>query len=459
MTRAHPPSLWRLWILAALLAYLLVHVLLAAADMPGASDDFVPQWTLAHLAATGHRAESYDFPTQVEFMKSSDLPAHQLTGLDQPHMKNIGVCPYPPTFCVLYAPVCWLPFDQAAMVLYFASIGLALVAAWAIGCSTAGRLSALPAALALPIATNVLSVLLLGQEHWQTMVLSALGLAVILAAVIGQVTGRTASVLTAAIVILSYPGTDHALHLGQNSHLTLALWALGWRELVRRRDLAAGLWWGLLAYKVHWLLAVGWVPLVAGRPRVLVGMAASAGTLALAATALLGPAAWGRWLSQVAAIDRVYATDPLFQQELLPLGCDLRSISMRYFPHSVGRIAGWAVLVAVAVMTAVWYRRRPNADPAGREGAGLLFASGLTAAHLYYYDETVFVLPLLVLWSYRAVLAWWQFITLIGLTVGYYFGVRYMLGPGPLAGPPVWTLAVVALWVLSLTMKTEGSVS
>ena len=42
----------------------------------------------------------------------------------------------------------------------------------------------------------------------------------------------------------------------------------------------AGLWWGLLAYKVHWLLAVGWVPLVIGRRRVLLGMAVSAGLLA-----------------------------------------------------------------------------------------------------------------------------------------------------------------------------------
>ena len=50
-------------------------------------------------------------------------------------------------------------------------------------------------------------------------------------------------------------------------------------------------------------------------------------------------------------------------------------------------------LAAVAVLTTIWYRRRPNADAAGAEGAGLLFASGLTAAHLYYYDETVFLLP------------------------------------------------------------------
>src|SRR5207248_5904148 len=115
-----------------------------------------------------------------------------------------------------------------------------------------------------------------------------IGIAVVAAVVFGNVTGRVAGMLTAAVVILCYPGTEYALHLGQNSHLTLAVLALGWRAFVRRQDVIAGLWWGLLAYKVHWLLAVGWVPLVVGRPRVLLGMAASAGALALAATALLG---------------------------------------------------------------------------------------------------------------------------------------------------------------------------
>src|SRR5439155_2355763 len=110
-----------------------------------------------HLAATGRRADAYDFDTQVAFLKSLGLPGHRLAGLDQPHMKGIGVCPYPPTFAVLYAPVCRLPFDRAALVVYFAAIGLALVAAWAIGDATGGRLTGLPAALVLPFATAVQS--------------------------------------------------------------------------------------------------------------------------------------------------------------------------------------------------------------------------------------------------------------------------------------------------------------
>ena len=51
---------------------------------------------------------------------------------------------------------------------------------------------------------------------------------------------------------------------------------------------------------------------------------------------------------------------------------------------------------------------QPAVDPAGAQGPALLFASGLTVAHLYYYDETVFLLPLLVLWSHRSALGRWR---------------------------------------------------
>jgi hypothetical protein len=352
-----------------------------------------------------------------------------------------------------------MAFDPAALTVYFISIALALVAAAAINRATAGRLSGLPAAIALPFYSGIQSALLIAQDSWWITAFASLGIAVAAAVAFGRLAGRWIGWLVAATAILCYPGVGSTLHLGQNSLLTLALLALGWQDLVRRRDLMAGLWWGLLVYKIHWLLAVGWVPLAIGRPRVWLGMAASAGAFVLAATVFLGPAAWSRWAWQIVAVDHAYATDPEFREFLLILGCDLRSVSLRLFhTPTVGRIVGWTALAAVAAATSVWYRRRPTADPAGPEGAGLLFASGLTAAHLYYYDETVFLLPLLVLWSQRAGLAWWQFVTLIVLTAAYYAAARYvvMLSTA-FEGPPIQTICVLALWMLSLTVKSKGS--
>jgi hypothetical protein len=161
-------------------------------------------------------------------------------------------------------------------------------------------------------------------------------------------------------------------------------------------------------------------------------------------------------------VDRVFAYDPEFRATALTLAGDLRNVTIRYLPPGIGaRVAGWVLLAAVAVVTTVWYRRRAAGGPAGRAGAALLFASGLTVPHLYFYDETVFLLPLLVLWSHRAALAGWRFVVLIVLTAGFYLAPKAIFAVpwGPSGPPPLMTLAAVALWLLSLLVRTEGSVS
>ena len=107
MVGSAPPRLsdWRLILAALVAAFMMVDALLAGQEMGGASDDFVPQWVLPHLAATLRSADAYDFDTQAEFMREYGFPPHRLSGLDEPHMKGIGVCPYPPTYAVLFAPL------------------------------------------------------------------------------------------------------------------------------------------------------------------------------------------------------------------------------------------------------------------------------------------------------------------------------------------------------------------
>lgn len=405
--RARPRlPVWRLLPLALALAYALADIGLESLRTDGAFRDLVPQWTLAHLAATGHGADAYDFDTQAAFLNSLGLPGH-LTYflLRMPYVVGIGVCPYPPTFAALYAPLGLLPFQTAGLVNYFGSTALALVTAGVVSRAVGGRVSA----------------------------------------------------LTAAVAILFYPEFEVVLFEGQNSLVTLAVWALGWERFVRGRDLPAGLWWGLLSYKPHWLLAVGWVPLVVGRPRVLLGMAASAGALALAGTALVGPHAWVRWLEEAAALDRVFAYDPYFRETGLLLTCDLRRVAVRYLPPGgAAQAVGWVLLAAVVGVTAAWYRRRGGGDPAGPAGAGLLFASGLSAPHLFFYDEVVFLLPLLVLWSHRAAPGRWGFVTLIALTAGFYAAPKYAMITS-WTGPPVQALAAVALWLFSLWQFRDAS--
>ena len=59
MTRPRCPPPWRLIALAVVFAYVLIDVLLAAADLPGASDDLLPQSARrggSELGAAVHRA-------------------------------------------------------------------------------------------------------------------------------------------------------------------------------------------------------------------------------------------------------------------------------------------------------------------------------------------------------------------------------------------------------------------
>jgi hypothetical protein len=395
------------------------------------SDDLLPQWTIARLAVTGHRADSYSFPLQKALIES-EIPQPRTSFLDSPHINDIGVSPYPPTMVVLYAPLGLLSCEAAGQVAYVASLVLALAAAVAIAGATRG----------------------------------------------------TVSGFAGAAAILVYPGCAFNLALGQNAMLTLALLSIGWCATARRWDWSAGIAWGLLAYKPHWWVAVFWLPLVLRRWRIVLAMAATAGVLAAVGTLWLGPEAWTRWLAQVRAQDVVAYTDDVFRQIVLGMACDLRGVINRYMPHSdLARPIGWCALGLVGVLgillTSRSWRRPASALENEPAAPAWLFTVVLVAPYVYYYDECVALLPLLILWSQRANMNRWQLGLLAGLTLGYYCALPYMLyrdpGWAPLApegipqslvprqpgwlGGPNWSLLnVLGLWGLSLTIR-ERTVS
>ncbi len=371
----------------------------------GHHNDFLTHWTLAHLAVTGHGADSYDFATQAALLRRT-IPADKIEWLNAPHINGVGVSPYPPVMVVLYAPFGLLPPRQAALAFNAMSVGLAVVAGILIARSVNGRVRAL------------------------TCVASA----------------------------VFHPGLFVSVALAQNAIVTLTLWSAGWLLLVRRRDFAAGLVWGVLIYKVHWIVAVGWVPAILGRPRALTGMATSALTLCGVATAWLGPEAWLRWRDQVAVMQSAYH-ESFFRDKLLPLCCDLRGVTARYLPEAWARPLGWTALAAIGGTTVLLYlwRRgwRLGAEADTSSAPMLLFASGLVVPYMFYYDTTAFLLPLVSLWSYRAGFGWVKLALCALLTVGYFCGVAVLSEYSALPWP---TIAVVGLWFVSLTVgaKTTG---
>jgi hypothetical protein len=86
-----------------------------------------------------------------------------------------------------------------------------------------------------------------------------------------------------------------------------------------------------------------------------------------------------------------------------------------------------------------------------------LFGSGLSVPHMFFYDQMVFLLPLLVLWSHRDVLGWRGMSVLVLLTAGFYAAPKLMFAWSWMFDVPVLTLAIVALWAFSLLAVREAS--
>lgn len=421
-------AIWRVLLGCLLVAILTTYHLVELNDTNAHAEDFLPHWTLARLAYLKQGPNSYDYSTQVALLKA-EIPPHKATLVESEHIRNIGVSPYPPPMVVLYAPLGQFSYDVAAKVIFCIMLTLVFVAAGAIAGATAGRIG----------------------------------------------------FLTASIAILLYPGQAYNLLLGQNALVTLTLFSLGWCGLVKRWDAVAGFAWGMLIYKPHWFVAVLWLPILLRRWRVVGFMVLSAGWLAGLATIWLGVESWSRWLTQVRALDAVTFTSQWFREWLLGMATDLRGVLNRYMPGSdIARPLGWlalAIVGAIGIMTTRRAMRRP-AEPLDQEMASpaWLATACMIIPYSYYYDQCVVLLPLLVAWSLRSRLSYWQLGLLAIITVGYYVSLPVMMhrdsGPFELlydtnkipawmqprpagwnGGPPWATIAAGALWLLTLTFR------
>jgi hypothetical protein len=402
---------------------LLVFYIGSAHRTSGHQKDFLSQWTLAHLAATGEAADIYD-PEAQERVAEANLPAGMYVE-EHWFLEGVGISPYPPIMVLLYWPLGFLPVVTAQWVVAELSVLFAVVAAWSIAAST----------------------------------------------------NRKAGVRTALIAILLYPGFNYSFALGQNAIATLALLSLGWCALCRSNGLACGVSWALLAYKPQWVVAVGWLPAAlfprnavgleasthsegttreqkaSGRSTILHAYLALAATLALLAllvTLLFGPGIWSAWWERMQAFSSFYSGKP----EQLGKAIDLRAMAWRYLPESIARPAGWAALAAVALISGFRYSRvardRPS-DPTSLAAVVLVFAACLISPYSMYYDASVFLLPVLLLWSHRTGMSPPQRWTLGILSVGFYLAMLiHGNRPDSWQAPSIQTIVVLALWCLSI---------
>lgn len=181
------------------------------------------------------------------------------------------------------------------------------------------------------------------------------------------------------VALVSFPAAFLTVALGQNSFLTTALFG-GALLVLDRRPILAGVMFGALCYKPHFLLLVP-VALLAGRYWLTIA-AAAVTSLALAGLSLaaFGVATWQAWLTNTLLAQSVFETGRVGFYHLVSLFGAVRLVGGG--TTLAMAVQAVALLIAAAAVAVVWYRR---ADMAIR-AATLIAATLVALPVILFYD-------------------------------------------------------------------------
>jgi hypothetical protein len=255
---------------------------------------------------------------------------------------------------------------------------------------------------------------------------------------------------------LAFPGTFQNLIHGQNGFLSALLLGAGLLVL-DQAPIVAGLLFGLLSYKPHFVILMP-LALVAGRRwRALLSLMVSSGCLLLASVLVWGADVWAAFRHDLPSVLQILETGKLGANVL---------VSTAKMPtlYSAVLLAGGALWLAqilqVALMLAtaglvvwVWSRRT---SPAVRS-AVLVLCILLFPPYAFIYDLTILALPLAWLgWEgYRE--GW-----LPGERAGLFLGfltpilVPILAKTLNLQSTPLVLLMLLALALRRMLLKTAG---
>jgi len=254
-----------------------------------------------------------------------------------------------------------------------------------------------------------------------------------------------------------------ALIIGHTTVLLLFLFTLIFVSLQRGQDFRAGVFLGLGLFKFPIVLPFALICLLRSRWKLMAGFAAAASLLGVLSFIAVGPTAVRSYVNLL--IDIIYNPN---KPAYISMRAWKQMPTLRGFfaAFLTGRLVPLQIGVLVAVTAALisfmaWRWRQQDRRPGGNSLA-LMFAAALTvsvvtAPHLYIYDLTLMLLPMLLVigssqWSEESV----QRRVLIAVMVILYippvyllllrWHAMYLLAPA---------LAAFALAAISLAGKTE----
>ncbi len=384
-------SRWAPWFTAVTIAVAIAYVYMAR--LPGLYDkDWVHLWTAGRMVATGQGAALYEPALHYAILQETyggDVPSGMWPARNQEH----GVFFYPPPAGLFYAAFGWMARAPACTVHALMCVLLAVYS---------GRL-------------------------------------------LNRLTGDGVPWGLSTLMILAFPPFFANYSIGQNAMVTMAIVLTAWWLVEHDRELLAGCVLGLLICKPNWLLAVGWIPLVHGRWKMVLGTALGGTVVVVATAALLG---WDPFVSYFELSRTVVG-----MHELPGYALRLKSSSLGLFRRCLGigsaaEVWGWSCAVVVGLVSVAasrgWWKP-------GTRGFRMMMGCCLMAAmwvnpHLNSYD--------LMLMSAGAVLmvGEWRWLTVAGrCAVAGVVLLCYVADPWDHSWPyynafPVQCFALLAMW-------------
>jgi hypothetical protein len=365
----------------------------------GHEADFGKQWLAARLVATGHGRNLFDLETQRAELERNYAADVIDRGIWR---EGIGGPTYPPPLAILLSPLGFLSPRWAAWLVVQLSVVSVVVAAHCAQRLTGGRL------------------------WWEV----------------------------AALAVLSMPSFFLAVGVGQNSAFSLLILVAGLTCLSQGRDFAAGVAWGLFAYKPTWGLAVAWLPCVLWRPRAYLGMFLSGCGLVLLSLPICGISAWFDWVHVAGQTELFYQSIPRWTA----LSRDLPGLIRRLVHGRSVELIGWVMVSSVVLTTAwTWWRTRGKSS-IGLGPAAVVLSTGiiLSCPRFMFYDVTLAAIPIWIAlgdWNamgHRARL-------ILGALIGMlWLGTAYEYGRWSMLGPPLDTFALIGLWIWALRASHTG---
>ena len=240
-----------------------------------------------------------------------------------------------------------------------------------------------------------------------------------------------------AIIVFAFPPVYFGLIDGENSALSLLLYVLIYRALVREREVQAGVWAALGLFKPQLFVVFPFVLLVRRMWRGLLAYAVVACVLAVVSLAVVGPSglqAWGRVL-----------VDPEGGNTLANgwRMASLKSFLDLLLPDSTPLTLGLYVIGSVAllaVVAAAWSDRR---TPPQLAWIVTCLTAVLIDFHLVDYDLTVLVSAGVFLTSLAGLNSLW----LVALYLSTLLRVSVPIGAGSLQ---VTTLILIGITCVAL---------